>query len=226
MLGGAPFTGTILLTHLHWDHWQGLPFFAPADRDDAVVRVLVPTDGEEPLTLLRRAMSPPHFPIGPEGLRGNWTFEVIDEGVIDVDGLRVTACRVPHKGGRTFGYRIDDALSSVAYIPDHLPVPTAQGHRGIVDMCGGVDLLIHDAQFIAGEESIADEYGHATVDQAIDFAVECGAGELVLFHHAPSRTDDQLDSIGVKAARAGIVISIAREGVDRVPSDRPPENIP
>lgn len=217
MLGGEAFKGTILLTHLHWDHWQGLPFFAAADRDDAIVRLLLPTDDEKPEPLLRRAMSPPHFPIGPEGLRGDWSFGVIDAGAIEVEGVRVTACPVPHKGGPTFAFRLDDAMGSVAYIPDHRPGPTAAGHRSIVEMCRGVDLLIHDAQFIAGEESIAEEYGHATVDEAVNFAVECGAGELALFHHAPSRTDVQLDAIAVKAADARIGISIAREGVDRVP---------
>ncbi len=218
MLGGAAFDGTILLTHLHWDHWQGLPFFAAADRDDARVRLLVPTDGDDPERLLRRAMSPPHFPIGPEGLRGSWTFDAIDEGTIDVEGFRVTACRVPHKGGRTFGYRIEDAASSIAYVPDHRPAPSGSGHAAIVALCRGVDLLIHDAQFIAGEEAVAEDYGHATVDQAVELAFEAGASELALFHHAPGRTDDQLDAIERSSAGSGLVISIAREGVDRVPA--------
>ena len=69
LLAGQPFTGTILLTHLHWDHVQGLPFFRAGDRDDAVVRLLLPDqqDGTSAEEVLGRAMSPPHFPIGPGG---------------------------------------------------------------------------------------------------------------------------------------------------------------
>jgi len=76
LLAGQPFTGTILLTLLHWDHVQGLPFFRAGDRDDATVRLLLPDqqDGASAESVLGRAMSPPHFPIGPGQLRGRWEF--------------------------------------------------------------------------------------------------------------------------------------------------------
>ena len=126
---GRAFAGTLLLTHLHWDHVQGLPFFAAGDRDDADVRVFMPdqTDADgrvrEPADVLARAMSPPHFPIGPDGLRGDWRFEGLKPGSYRIEDFDVVAFDVPHKGGRTFGYRISDGASSVAYIPDHLPGP-------------------------------------------------------------------------------------------------------
>ena len=76
LLGGPPFAGTILLTHLHWDHVHGLPFFRGGDRDDARVALLLPDqeDGSSAEEVLARGMSPPHFPITPSGLRGSWTF--------------------------------------------------------------------------------------------------------------------------------------------------------
>ena len=80
LLGGRPFRGTVLLTHLHWDHVQGLPFFRAGDRDDAVVDLLLPDEGVPAASLLARAMSPPHFPIRPEGLRGTWRFGTVREG--------------------------------------------------------------------------------------------------------------------------------------------------
>ena len=82
LLAGKPFCGTILLTHLHWDHVHGLPFFAAGDRGDAAVSLLLPDqqDGTSAADVLARGMSPPHFPIGPGGLRGSWSFGLIGPG--------------------------------------------------------------------------------------------------------------------------------------------------
>lgn len=215
LLHGGAFHGTILLTHLHWDHWQGLPFFGAGDRDDAEVRVLVPAGGTSPREVLRLAMSPPHFPIGPEGLRGRWSFDPIDEGTQELEGLQVTSCEVPHKGGRTFGYRISSGGWSFAYVPDHRPAAGGSERDAVVAWCRGVDLLIHDAQFVAGEEAVARDYGHATVDDALGLAVEARVGELVLFHHAPGRTDDEIDAIAERAAHGGVAVSVAREHTER-----------
>ena len=105
-LTGQPYRGHILLTHLHWDHVQGLPFFRAGDRDDATVHLMLPAqDGEAPdrpgsaAALLARAVSPPHFPIGPDGLLGQWSFDALDAGRFTVAGCTVTAVQVPQ--GRT-----------------------------------------------------------------------------------------------------------------------------
>jgi hypothetical protein len=74
-------------------------------------------------------MSPPHFPIGPDGLRGNWTFGMIETGQLKAEGFTVEAREVPHKGGRTFGYRVSDGRSVVTYIPDHCPQRRGPGPR-------------------------------------------------------------------------------------------------
>src|SRR5262249_1806552 len=121
LLGGRPFNGTILLTHLHWDHVHGLPFFAAADRAGSCCSLLLPArrggagagDGRA------GGMPPPHFPIGPHGLRGDWSFGTIEPGPLKADGFTVEAREIPHKGGRTFGYRVSDSRSTVAYLPDH-----------------------------------------------------------------------------------------------------------
>src|SRR4051794_1222663 len=117
----GPFEGTILLGHLHWDHTHGLPFFRGADRPGARTRVVLPEQGTPAIELVARFMSPPAFPIGPLGLRGDWSFESLDEGEHDIEGFRVLARDIPHKGGRTFGYRISDDAGSVAYLSDHGP---------------------------------------------------------------------------------------------------------
>ena len=110
-------------------------------------------------------------PIGPDGLRGAWTFESVKPGSHRIEGFDVVAFDVPHKGGRTFGYRVSDGSSSIAYIPDHCP--ELDSTPAIARECEGVDLLLHDAQFLEHERAVADLYGHATVDDAIDLARRC-----------------------------------------------------
>ncbi len=216
LCAGAAFRGTVLLTHLHWDHTQGLPFFAAADRDDAEVRVLVPAPPpEDPFTLVRRAMSPPHFPIGPEDLRGRWSFDAIAPGEHRLESLEVQAEEVVHKGGTTLGYRISDRVGSMAYLPDH--VAAAQPRRAAaVDLVRGVDVLVHDAQFLHHEAQRAHEYGHSTVDEAVELAVEAGVGELVLFHHSPARRDDEVHDALAHARSLALgerlTVSLAVEG--------------
>ena len=223
LLRGGPFRGTVLLTHLHWDHVQGLPFFRAGDRDDAVVDLLLPDEGVPAASLLARAMSPPHFPIGPEGLQGRWRFATVGEGWREVEGLAVLAREVPHKGGRTFGYRVQGAAGSFAYLPDHFPVCEGAGGDRVPssaagELSAGVDVLVHDAQFVAAESALATAYGHATVDQAVALAAEAGVGELVLFHHSPERTDAAAEALLRAAAEASpCPVRLAVEGHELTP---------
>jgi phosphoribosyl 1,2-cyclic phosphodiesterase len=200
--GDAAFRGSILLTHLHWDHLQGLPFFRPADRADARVTLAIPAQGD-PVRVLERAFSPPHFPIGPDGLQGAWRFVGLDEGTQEIEGFEVTARAIPHKGGRTFGYRVRDGSRSFAYLPDHGPRgpdASAEGVAAAAALAAGVDVLVHGAPFIAAEQNLADRYGHATVDDAIALATDARAARLVLTHHGPARSDDAVDAIARDAA--------------------------
>lgn len=221
LLDGAPFCGAILLTHLHWDHTQGLPFFAAGDREDAVVRLLMPAQGDA-ATVLARAMGPPHFPIGPDGLRGRWTFSGLDEGVHQIAGFEVLAREIPHKGGRTFGYRVSDGRSSLAYLPDHGPVALGPGpagygpyHEAVRALAAGVDVLIHDAQHTAEEFPPLAGFGHSTVEYAVGLAEQVEAGCLVLFHHGPSRTDAALERIAADL-RSSVPVVVAKEPMEIV----------
>jgi ribonuclease BN (tRNA processing enzyme) len=206
LLGEAPFRGSVLLSHLHWDHTTGLPFCRAIDRDDAQVDLVMPSDPEDDpaAAVFARVMSPPHFPIGLDGLAGRWSIRGIDPGRHHVEGFDVTAGEVAHKGGRTFGYRISDGRVSIAYLPDHDAALDRDASRALV---AGVDVLIHDAQFTASEERWARAYGHATIDEAVALASDAGAGLLVLFHHAPTRTDEQLDALVLPER-----VVLAREG--------------
>lgn len=205
LIDDRPFTGTILLSHLHWDHVQGLPFFAAGDRDDAHLAVLLPDqqDGTDAASVLARAMSPPHFPLGPGGLRGSWAFATISPGESQIEQFTVLTREIPHKGGRTFGYRVSDGHATFAYMPDHCPTalgpgPGGQGeyHEAALELARNVDVLVHDAQLLT-EQELATEgrFGHSVADYAIELGQRAGARSVVLFHHRPDRTDDALDEL-------------------------------
>lgn len=221
-LGGAPFVGTLLLSHLHWDHAQGLPFFRSGDQPGARVHLLLPDqqDGQAAVDVLAGSMAPPHFPIRPEGLQGHWTFDLVTEGEHVIEGFEVTAVELPHKGGRTFGYRVvDTAGASVVYASDHGPIALGPGddghgplHDAVLDLARGSDLLIHDAQFVASELAIADAYGHSTVDYCFRLAEAAEVGRLVLFHHSPVRVDDDVERLA-DLAPPGVEVTIATEGL-------------
>ena len=219
LLGRRPFNGTILLTHLHWDHTHGLPFFRSGDRDDAVVRLLMPDQGGWSATeLLARVLSPPHFPITPSELRGSWSFERLAEGDHQIEGFAVRAREILHKGGRTYGYRVSDGEHTVAYLPDHGPGAPGDGPGGLgayraaeLELAADADVLIHDAQYTAEEYPRRWSYGHAAVPYAVALGEAAGVGRVVLFHHDPSRTDDQLDEIARDWASATVDVSVARE---------------
>ena len=190
----SPFRGTIVLTHLHWDHTHGLPFSRAVDHPEAEVRLLVPDNGEDPELLLARAIGPPHFPIEPNELRGTWRFETLDEGTHQIEGYDLTAREVAHKGGRTFGFRVvDDSGHVFAYVPDHSP-----GHgddEAMRDIASHAGLLFHDSQDVESEWPDAAPFGHCTVEKTAELGLELGVARTVLFHHSPTRTDSEIDAI-------------------------------
>ncbi len=219
LLEGEPFDGTLVLTHLHWDHVQGLPFFKAADRPDATTRLLLPDQGDAE-EVLERAVSPPHFPITPMGLQGAWSFDGLTDGEHSVEGIDVKTIDIAHKGGRTFGIRVEgDGTGSVAYMPDHAPMEYGKGSSGVgalhdaaLELAGGADVLIHDGQFTREELALATEYGHATIEYAVELAERAGVGRLVVTHHSPVRTDSQVAGLVERYASGQDSISFATEG--------------
>ena len=221
LLGEHPFHGALLLGHLHWDHTQGLPFSRAIDHDGANVRLCLPDqeDGDAAIDVLRRAMSPPHFPIGPEGLRGRWTFEGLQPGFHHLGGFEVLAMEIPHKGGRTFGYRVSDGRSAMAYLSDHGPHALGPGpdgwgtyHDAALALADGVDLLVHDAQHTAEELPAVAHFGHSAVDYGVRLAELAAAKAVLLFHHDPNRTDDDIDAIVASFADRPVPVAAAAEG--------------
>jgi len=219
LLAGAPFVGTILLGHLHWDHTQGIPFFSAGDRPDARVTVYVPAAGD-PEAALEKMMSVPNFPITPRQLRGEWSFVALEPGHHEVEGFTVLALEIPHKGGRTFGYRVSDGRSSIAYLSDHCPTVFGPGPEGLGDyheaamaLAGGCDVLIHDAQYTDAELPARASWGHSACGYAVGLAEAAGVGRVLLSHHDPPRTDDEVDAIVASFAGARVPVAAAAEGL-------------
>ena len=221
LLDGAAFSGTIVLGHLHWDHTHGLPFFGAGNRPDSDVQVYIPAQGEDAEELLAHAISPPHFPVRPRDLTGNWRFDNLEAGEHDLEGFKVLALDIPHKGGRMYGFRITDGARSAAYLSDHSPTNYGPGedglgelHEAALELTRGADVLIHDAQYTEAEFPARSHFGHCSIDYPAALARAAGVRRLVLFHHDPSHTDDQLDAIlaGARAAHPDLDIVAAVEG--------------
>jgi phosphoribosyl 1,2-cyclic phosphodiesterase len=218
LLDGRAFRGSILLSHLHWDHTHGLPFFAAGDRPDAQVTLLMPAQGD-PTNVLARAMSPPHFPIKPSELRGKWRFLGIQEGPRTVEGFEVVAREIPHKGGLTYGYRVTGGGATIAYLSDHSPIVLGPGpdglgpyHPAALQLARSADLLIHDGQLIKSQFAAWAPFGHSAVEYAIGLAQAARARRLLLFHHDLARTDDEIDAIVAAHRDDDLPVEAAREG--------------
>jgi phosphoribosyl 1,2-cyclic phosphodiesterase len=222
LLAGAPFDGTLLLTHLHWDHTMGLPFFPAGDREDARVSVIIPEqeNGAEAAEVLGGMMSPPYFPVGPTELRGRWSWRTISPGERELEGFTVLAREIPHKGGRTFGYRVSDGRSTLAYMPDHNPTALGPGEDGFgkyhptaLELAREVDVLVHDAQLLPEELAAEADFGHAVADYPVELGRRAGARAVALFHHRLDRTDDALDALELRLGGGSTAVSVAAQGV-------------
>lgn len=213
------FSATILVTHLHWDHVQGLPFFGPLHAPDAQIDVYGPPHDQQELDkVFAGLMKPPYFPISCDELNGGVTLNTLWNQSIAIGDLTVTTREVPHTG-ETNGYRVDAGAISVAYVSDHAqPLGTPDTVAdSVLELCDGVDLLIHDAQFTEAEFAERPHWGHCTPFYALEVARQAGAKRLALFHHDPFHDDDQVDGLleacRQAAADDGIEVVAAFEGL-------------
>jgi len=206
------FRGTALVTHLHWDHVQGLPFFVPMLREGARLDVYAPSQEGMSLTeAFDEFMRPPYFPVRIADLPGEIVFHDTTEDDVAVGNAKVRVRQVPHVG-TTLGYRVDWNGVSVAYVSDHQQ-PDDPDHvdEGVMELCDGADLVIHDAQYTADEFDQKSTWGHCTVEYAVEVARRSGARRLALFHHDPAHCDAEVDDLLHQAQDLG-----AAAGLDEV----------
>ncbi|MEL7155912.1 MAG: MBL fold metallo-hydrolase, partial [Actinomycetota bacterium] len=186
------FRATMLVSHLHWDHIQGLPFFRPLLQPGSEVDIFGPPQDDGTLAeAFAQCIKPPVFPVSLEDLPGTIRYRDLGPETIRVGSAAVTAFPVRHVGP-TNGYRIDNGTGSVVFICDH-----QQPHDGslevpadVVAACAGADVLIHDSQYDAEEFALKNTWGHCTPDFALELAKQAGVRRLVMFHHDPSHSDE------------------------------------
>ena len=207
----GPSATTILLSHLHWDHIQGLPFFTPIYVPGNWVEVVTGGNGVMPLeAALRRQMSAPFFPVELDDVRGQLRWREPRSGeAFSIGDVKVTMAKLNHPDP-VYGYRLDFAGASIVYATD-------TEHFACVDpnlarLCAGADVLIYDAQYTPEEYPGKVGWGHSTWEAAVALATTAGVRQLVLYHHDPRRSDDQVAAIEARAAAARPGTIAAREG--------------
>jgi phosphoribosyl 1,2-cyclic phosphodiesterase len=214
-----PIRAHVLLTHTHWDHIQGFPFFAPAFIPGNEITVYGDAGSEDDLqTTLAGQMLHRYFPVSLEQLGATLRFAAVQPGTHEVGSARVTVASLHHPG-KTVGYRVEVGGCSVAYVTDCEPsgsLPDLTIDPGVLDLARDVDVLIHDAQYTDAEYPSKVGWGHSPVGFVVDVALAAGAKRLVLFHHDPTRVDGQLDDLvetaRVRAQGTELVIEAAAEG--------------
>jgi phosphoribosyl 1,2-cyclic phosphodiesterase len=221
LMKSGPVEATLLLSHHHWDHIQGLPFFVPIYVPSTKLTVVGPLNERlSNIDVLQHQMSAPVFPVRLDELPCQLeTREVTAGDSLDFGDVRVTVAKGNHPGG-SLAYRIDYAGKSVVYATD-------TEHYSCVDpalraLAAGADVLIYDSQYTPAEYPAKVGWGHSTYEDGVKLAREADVGEYVMFHHDPKRTDAQVEELerraralfaGVTAAREGMAIELGRDAV-------------
>jgi ribonuclease BN (tRNA processing enzyme) len=220
------FRATALVTHLHLDHVQGLPFFTPLFTAGARFDIYGPPQEvgsfEKAMT---RIFRPPLHPIRATEVQGEIRFFEVRHDEFMIGDARVTVRPVPHIGP-TVGYRIEYGGVTVTYISDHqAPNDLRTIDDSVLELVSGADLLIHDAQYTPADWAFKSDWGHSTVGYAHRVATVGGARKLALYHHDPRRDDDAIDCIvaelqanaatdsrcEVIAAREGLILELTSQ---------------
>lgn len=230
----GPTKGYVFVTHTHWDHIQGFPFFGPAFEPQNHFTVYGPGGSQQGLqAMLAAQMEYSYWPIGLEQFSAAMDYVNLEEGSLTVEEANVTAQYLNHPAV-TLGYRIEASGVTVVYSTDHEPFSpqlyrsgdhdyglAAMLHEGDRRHCRflqGADLVIHDAQFTREEFDQRKGWGHSPFDYVIDLAIVAGVRQLALFHHDPERSDVDLDLLleqclrQVERRRARLDVFFASEG--------------
>jgi len=188
----------ILLTHLHLDHIQGLGFFNPLFDPTLDVHIWGPTSTSSLHARLSRYLSPPLFPVLLRDLPCKLTLHDIGNSSFEIGPFTIESRYVIHPGP-TVGFRISNRRSVFTYIPDHEPaLGSFELHNDKkwisgFDLASSADLLLHDAQYTPQEYQNKLGWGHSSMDDALKFSAIAEVKHLLLTHHDPSNSDEQLD---------------------------------
>ena len=202
-MNGAPIAGDIFLTHAHWDHIQGIPFFAPIFQAGNHFTIWGSKSLETSIDrVVRDQMSPVVFPVSFDELDARIDFQAIAAETHEGRGYTVRAFHVQHPGG-ALAYRFTDGPGNeraLVYVSDnelsaHPSYQSGANWRAeFADFVRGASVLVHDTTYTTDEYEHHRGWGHSTYRDAVELAIAGGVETLVLFHHKPERSDDEIDA--------------------------------
>ncbi|MBL6958542.1 MAG: MBL fold metallo-hydrolase [Rhodospirillales bacterium] len=206
-------TAHILLTHTHWDHINGFPFFVPAYNPDRKIHIMAGhlKDKGGVLNVLASQMDNPMFPVPLEAMQADIKFEDFSAGdhFQLYDDVEIKTAPLRHPNDAT-GYRINYKGKSACYITDteHVPGELDQNILGLID---GADLVIYDCTYTEEEYESHVGWGHSTWQEGVKLCQEAGVKQMAIFHHDPEHNDAFMDDIGVQAQKVWDGTFIAKE---------------
>ncbi|HZD07049.1 MAG TPA: MBL fold metallo-hydrolase [Candidatus Limnocylindrales bacterium] len=213
---GHPINAHIFLSHFHWDHIQGIPFFSPLynDRDSSFIfHSSSRTRGLQ--QALEEQMADPYFPVNMSEMAAHRQFCTVDEGRTQLEGCTVETKWLNHPQG-CLGFRMETQGKVIVYATDNEPGDPVFD-KSVRKLAEGADLLIYDAQYLPEEYAARKQgWGHSHWREAINVVMESGAKELILFHHDPDHTDSCIDAVVKQAREYYPKVRAASEGMEIV----------
>jgi phosphoribosyl 1,2-cyclic phosphodiesterase len=212
--GGKPTRYHIFLSHYHFDHVEGLSLFQPLyDPASTIVFHGFASDGRSVRKNLETLIAPPYFPVALAGVPASVQFKDVDGSVFTVADLRVESMPLSHPDG-SVAYRITHGDRHLVFATDH-EHGVEEVDRALIAFCRDADYLIYDATYMQAEyESLRKGWGHSTWYAAVQVARSAEVKTLILFHHHPEHTDEQLDEMQRIARLELPTALVAREGME------------
>jgi phosphoribosyl 1,2-cyclic phosphodiesterase len=208
-LGAVPRAVPILLSHYHWDHVQGLPFFAQFFQPGWDISITGPTLPDVEASWATGLFAAPHFPVPIGELSSPPRVALVASTAFTIGGFAVSALPLTHPGG-ALAYRIEGATGDLVYATDH-EFGDDEADESLAAFALNAEAVVLDAQYTPDELATNKGRGHSNWRRCAQFASECGAGHLWLFHHNPGRTDPELAEIEACARDVFPATTAARE---------------
>ena len=212
--GSRPFAAHIFVSHFHWDHIQGMPFFRPL-YESPHSRFSFHSSGKTRgiQQVMAEQMASPYFPVDLGMMRAKRDFCNIENGCLDMEnGVHITTQWLNHPQG-CLGFRVETKDGVLVYATDNEP-GDAEFDKGVRKLAEGADLLIYDAQYLPEEYKARRRgWGHSHWREAVDIAMESGSKELILYHHDPDHTDAIVDKVVAEARNYYPSVRAAAEGM-------------
>lgn len=212
-VNGGPVSAHVFVSHFHWDHIQGLPFFGPLyDNPQNRFQFHCSSKTRRLKQVLEEQMAAPFFPVGLSQMHARQDFYDLEEGSVDLGDVRLQARWLNHPQG-CMGFRLESKDGIFVYATDNEP-----GHptfdKNVRKLAEGADVLVYDAQYLPEEyEAVRRGWGHSHWREAVNIVMESGAKELVLFHHDPDHDDTCIDKVLQEARNYYPRVRAAAEGM-------------